>query len=130
MNAELLAALQAAQMALMGYTHQNDLTRAALAQAATAIANAKNAEPFIILATREGRALLRKFDRQGTPAGMEDYSRGVCQIVCSTSEREDWEFTTDSRSPESDELNDAQFASLSGYLNDNAASEPTPRTEP
>lgn len=78
-----------------------------------------SAAPCIVLATREGRALLRKFDRQGTPAGMEDYSCGVCKIVCSTSEREDWEFTTDSRSPESDELNDAQFASLSGYLNDN-----------
>lgn len=106
-------------MALMGYTHQNDITRAALAQAATAIENAKKAEPFIILATREGRALLRKFDRQGTPAGVEDYFCGVCRIVCSTSEREDWEFDTDSPSPDSDELDAAQFASLAGYLNDN-----------
>lgn len=60
MNAELLAALQAAQMALMGYTHQNDITRAALAQAATAIENAKKGECAYVTALEH----LAKYGRQ------------------------------------------------------------------
>lgn len=48
MNAELIGALGAAQMALMGYTHQNDITRAALAQVATALANAKSAKKPVV----------------------------------------------------------------------------------
>jgi hypothetical protein len=38
---ELLAALQSCQMAIMGYTHQNDITRNALNFAQAAIAKAR-----------------------------------------------------------------------------------------
>lgn len=41
---ELLAALQSAQMALMGFTNPNDVVRKALFQAAKAIAKAKGGE--------------------------------------------------------------------------------------
>lgn len=38
---ELLEALESAQMALAGYTHQNDITKAALAKAQASIASAR-----------------------------------------------------------------------------------------
>lgn len=41
LNAELLEALEAAQMAIMGYTHQNSVTMAALFKAESAIAKAR-----------------------------------------------------------------------------------------
>lgn len=41
---DLLAALQSMEMALTGYTHQNDITANALAQCRTAIAKATGAE--------------------------------------------------------------------------------------
>ncbi len=75
----------------------------------------------IQLTTKEGRALLRKFDRQGDPEGMETYysEDGCAEIVCSTAEREECE-AAGPHTCDSDTLSAEDFAAFANWLEENA----------